>query len=154
MDSLYPSAGECVEWSGDRRAIPSGRGARPRWDRSGPRRLRPSPGSSGRREAPAGGGGCRPRHPFDGTYTESLTLEQARRNDVIVAYEFEGSPLSSEHGGPGSAFYMAPMYGYKSIKWLDTIELTKTVQPGYWEKLGYDVDGWVGRSNGRDDQPT
>ena len=26
--------------------------------------------------------------------------------------------------------------------------------PGYWENNGYDVDGWVGRSNGRDDQPT
>ena len=23
--------------------------------------------------------------------------------------------------------------------------------PGYWEDDGYDVDGWVGRSNGRDD---
>jgi DMSO/TMAO reductase YedYZ molybdopterin-dependent catalytic subunit len=45
------------------------------------------------------------------------------------------------------------MYGYKSIKWLDGIELTKRVQPGYWEELGYDVDGWIGRSNGRDDSP-
>jgi DMSO/TMAO reductase YedYZ molybdopterin-dependent catalytic subunit len=90
---------------------------------------------------------------FDGTYTESLTLDQARRDDVIVAYEFEGAPLSSEHGGP-VRLYVAPMYGYKSIKWLDGIELTRRVEPGYWEKLGYDVDGWVGRSNGRDDEPT
>ena len=90
---------------------------------------------------------------FDGAYTESLTLEQARRADVIVAYEFEGSPLSDEHGGP-VRLYIAPMYGYKSIKWLDTIELTKGVQPGFWEQRGYDVDGWVGRSNGRDDHPT
>jgi len=29
------------------------------------------------------------------------------------------------------------------------------VVPGYWEDTGdYDVDGWVGRSNGRDDEPT
>jgi DMSO/TMAO reductase YedYZ molybdopterin-dependent catalytic subunit len=87
---------------------------------------------------------------FDGEYTESLTLEQARRRDVIVAYELEGSPLSDEHGGP-ARLYVAPMYGYKSLKWLERIELTKGVKEGYWEVRGYDVDGWVGRSNGRDD---
>jgi DMSO/TMAO reductase YedYZ molybdopterin-dependent catalytic subunit len=46
------------------------------------------------------------------------------------------------------------MYGYKSCKWLSGIELTDHVIPGYWEDNGYDVDGWVGRSNGRDDAPT
>jgi DMSO/TMAO reductase YedYZ molybdopterin-dependent catalytic subunit len=90
---------------------------------------------------------------FDGEYTESLTLSQARRPDVVVAYALEGKGLSSEHGGP-VRLYVAPMYGYKSCKWLDTIELTRDVEPGYWEQNGYDVDGWVGRSNGRDDKPT
>jgi DMSO/TMAO reductase YedYZ molybdopterin-dependent catalytic subunit len=90
---------------------------------------------------------------FDGEYTESLTLAQARRADVLVAYEMEGNPLSDEHGGP-ARLYVAPMYGYKSCKWLDGIELTKHVEPGYWEGYNYDVDGWVGRSNGRDDAPT
>ena len=33
-------------------------------------------------------------------------------------------------------------------------ELTARVEPGYWETRGYDVDGWVGHSNGRDDAPT
>ena len=90
---------------------------------------------------------------FDGAYTESLTLDQARRDDVLVAYQLEGSPLSDEHGGP-VRLYVAPMYGYKSLKWLDRIELTKHVEEGYWEVRGYDVDGWVGRSNGRDDDAT
>lgn len=90
---------------------------------------------------------------FDGAYTESLTLEQARRRDVIVAYEMDGSPLSTPHGGP-VRLYVAPMYGYKSIKWLDGIEVTDRVVPGYWENRGYDVDAWVGRSNGRDDEAT
>jgi DMSO/TMAO reductase YedYZ molybdopterin-dependent catalytic subunit len=90
---------------------------------------------------------------FDGAYTESLTLEQARRNDVIIAYELEHKPISSDHGGP-VRLYVAPMYGYKSCKWLDGIEVTDHVIPGYWEDNGYDVDGWVGRSNGRDDEPT
>ena len=92
-------------------------------------------------------------HSFDGAYTESLTLAQARRKDVIVAYELEGSPLSDEHGGP-ARLYVAPMYGYKSCKWLDRIELTAEVEEGYWEVRGYDTDGWVGRSNGRDDDAT
>jgi DMSO/TMAO reductase YedYZ molybdopterin-dependent catalytic subunit len=90
---------------------------------------------------------------FDGAYTESLTMEQARRDDVIVAYEMEGKPVTSDHGGP-VRLYVAPMYGYKSAKWLEGIEVTDEVIPGYWEELGYDVDAWVGRSNGRDDAPT
>jgi DMSO/TMAO reductase YedYZ molybdopterin-dependent catalytic subunit len=90
---------------------------------------------------------------FDGSYRESLTLDQARRDDVLVAYELEGEALSSEHGGP-ARLYVAPMYGYKSCKWLESIEVTRHVVPGYWEHRGYDVDGWVGRSNGRDDQST
>jgi DMSO/TMAO reductase YedYZ molybdopterin-dependent catalytic subunit len=89
---------------------------------------------------------------FDGTYTESLTLDQARRADVIVALQMLGGPISHDHGGP-VRMYIAPMYGYKSTKWLSGIELTARVEPGYWENLGYDVDGWVGRSNGRDDAP-
>jgi DMSO/TMAO reductase YedYZ molybdopterin-dependent catalytic subunit len=91
-------------------------------------------------------------HSFDGAYTESLTLEQARRDDVFIAYELEGEPLSDVHGGP-VRLYVAPMYGYKSCKWLERIELTEAVIPGYWEEYGYDVDAWIGESNGRDDEP-
>jgi DMSO/TMAO reductase YedYZ molybdopterin-dependent catalytic subunit len=88
---------------------------------------------------------------FDGAYSESLTVDQARRRDVIVAYELEGKRISSAHGGP-VRLYVAPMYGYKSLKWLDSIEVTENAaEPGYWEKRGYDVDAWIGRSNGRDD---
>ncbi|MFZ3495130.1 molybdopterin-dependent oxidoreductase [Streptomyces sp. 5.8] len=90
---------------------------------------------------------------FDGTYTESLTLPQARREDVMVALNMQDKPLSHAHGGP-ARLYAAPMYFYKSAKWLSGITLTRDVQPGYWEELGYDVDAWVGKSNGRDDAPT
>jgi DMSO/TMAO reductase YedYZ molybdopterin-dependent catalytic subunit len=90
---------------------------------------------------------------FDGVYTESLTLEQARRDDVLVVHEMEGKPVSRPHGGP-VRLLVAPMYGYKSIKWLDRIEVVDRVVPGYWEVRGYDVDAWVGTSNGRDDAPT
>ncbi|MGW7054840.1 molybdopterin-dependent oxidoreductase [Streptomyces sp. NPDC054887] len=90
---------------------------------------------------------------FDGTYSESLTLRQARRKDVLVALRMKDRPLSHAHGGP-VRLYVAPMYFYKSAKWLSGITVTPEVRPGYWEKRGYDVDAWVGRSNGRDDAPT
>ncbi|GAA3745943.1 hypothetical protein GCM10023082_48120 [Streptomyces tremellae] len=90
---------------------------------------------------------------FDGTYSESLTLSQARRDDVLVALRMQGKPITKDHGGP-VRLYVAPMYFYKSAKWLSGISVTDKVEPGYWEEYGYDVDGWVGRSNGRDDRPT
>ncbi|GAA3773937.1 molybdopterin-dependent oxidoreductase [Streptomyces chiangmaiensis] len=90
---------------------------------------------------------------FDGAYTESLTLDQARRSDVLVALKMQDKPVSHNHGGP-VRLYVAPMYFYKSAKWLSGITVTRGVRPGYWEERGYDVDAWVGRSNGRDDAPT
>jgi len=84
---------------------------------------------------------------FDGVYTESLTLDQAARPDIIVAYSMLGGPVSRDHGGP-VRLYVAPMYGYKSIKWLSRITVVDAVEPGYWEHYGYAVDGWIGRSNG------
>ena len=90
---------------------------------------------------------------FDGAYTESLTIEQARRSDILVALRMQDKPLSHDHGGP-VRLYVAPMYFYKSAKWLSGITVTEHVKPGYWEDRGYDVDAWVGKSNGRDDDPT
>ncbi|MEW2247633.1 molybdopterin-dependent oxidoreductase [Streptomyces sp. NPDC006975] len=90
---------------------------------------------------------------FDGTYSESLTLDQARRPDVLVALRMQNKDLGHAHGGP-VRLYVAPMYFYKSAKWLSGITVTDEVRPGYWEERGYDVDAWVGRSNGRGDEPT
>jgi len=94
---------------------------------------------------------------FDGVYTETLTLDQARRDDVLIAHSMQGGPVTREHGGP-VRLYVAPMYGYKSLKWLERVQVVTALDaptdPGYWERLGYDVDAWVGRSNGLDDAPT
>jgi DMSO/TMAO reductase YedYZ molybdopterin-dependent catalytic subunit len=84
---------------------------------------------------------------FDGAYTESLTLEQARGRGVIIATSMLGKPVTYEHGGP-VRMYVSRMYGYKSTKWLGGIEVVGQAAPGYWEVRGYDVDAWVGRSNG------
>ncbi|NEA44907.1 molybdopterin-dependent oxidoreductase [Streptomyces sp. SID10815] len=90
---------------------------------------------------------------FDGAYSESLTLAQARRPDVLVALRMRDADIGHDHGGP-VRLYVAPMYFYKSAKWLSGITVTDAVRPGYWEERGYDVDAWVGRSNGRGDDPT
>lgn len=89
---------------------------------------------------------------FDGTYTESLTLAQATRPDVLVGLRMYGKPITRSHGGP-VRLYVAPMYGYKSLKWLGGIEVSDKVVPGYWERRGYDIDAWIGRSNSRGDDP-
>jgi DMSO/TMAO reductase YedYZ molybdopterin-dependent catalytic subunit len=90
---------------------------------------------------------------FDRSYTESLTLSQARRPDVLVAYLMQDEPITDAHGGP-VRMYVSPMYGYKSCKWLSRITVVPDVRAGYWEQRGYDIDGWVGKSNGRQDRPT
>ncbi|MEV7687429.1 molybdopterin-dependent oxidoreductase [Streptomyces bungoensis] len=79
---------------------------------------------------------------FDGSYTESLTLGQARRSDVLVALTMQDKPITHEHGGPVRLF-VAPMYFYKSAKWLSGITVTDRVVPGFWEKRGYAIDGWL-----------
>jgi len=84
---------------------------------------------------------------YDGVYTESLTMAEARRADVLVVDTLDGRPIGRDHGGP-VRMLIAPMYGYKSCKWLGGIKVTDRVLPGFWEGYGYDVDAWVGRSNG------
>jgi DMSO/TMAO reductase YedYZ molybdopterin-dependent catalytic subunit len=87
---------------------------------------------------------------YDGVDTESLTLEQARLSDVIVAYRMLGAPVTVEHGGP-VRLYVAPMFGYKSLKWLSAIRVENQVIPGFWEQNGYPVNGWIDGSTGASD---
>ncbi len=61
-------------------------------------------------------------------------------------------PVTADHGGP-VRLYVAPMYGYKSAKWLKSISLVQRAVPGFWEQQGYDIEAWVGDSNGRHDAP-
>jgi DMSO/TMAO reductase YedYZ molybdopterin-dependent catalytic subunit len=81
-------------------------------------------------------------------YEDSLTLAQALAPDALLAFGMDGSPLSRPHGAPARAV-IPQMYGYKGVKWLERIELVDHQPEGYWERLGYDQDAYVGRSNGR-----
>ncbi len=80
-------------------------------------------------------------------YNDSLTLDQALLDDVMLAYEMDGGPLSRPHGAP-LRLVIPEMYGYKNVKWVTQIELLPHPEAGFWEHHGYDADAWVGRSNG------
>lgn len=80
-------------------------------------------------------------------YEDTLTLEQATRPDAMLALSMDGRPLSRPHGAPARVVLPA-MYGYKNVKWVERIELVSRPSDGFWEKLGYDRNAWVGHSNG------
>lgn len=78
----------------------------------------------------------------DGVYTDTLTIEQARLEDVLVAVMLDGKPIPQDLGGP-VRLIVPQMYAYKSVKWLQSIELIDEEHIGYWEQRGYPVDAWV-----------
>lgn len=79
--------------------------------------------------------------------SESLTIDQAHLPDVIVAYQMLGADVTTQHGGP-VRLYVAPMFGYKSLKWLSAIRVVHVEQPGFWENNGYPVNGWLDGTTG------
>lgn len=78
----------------------------------------------------------------DGEYTDSLTMEQARMDDIMIAVMLDGKPIPSDLGGP-VRLIVPQMYTYKSVKWLNRIELIAEDHVGYWEARGYDKDAWL-----------
>jgi DMSO/TMAO reductase YedYZ molybdopterin-dependent catalytic subunit len=75
-------------------------------------------------------------------YVDSLTLEQAMEPDAMLAYAMDGRPLKRPHGAPARVV-MPKMYGYKNVKWVERIVVTRTPLEGYWEERGYDRDAWI-----------
>jgi DMSO/TMAO reductase YedYZ molybdopterin-dependent catalytic subunit len=80
-------------------------------------------------------------------YDDYLDLRQLGLGDVMLAYELDGKPLPREHGAP-ARLVIPEMYGYKNVKWVERISLVAHAGAGFWEQRGYDVNAWVGRSNG------
>jgi DMSO/TMAO reductase YedYZ molybdopterin-dependent catalytic subunit len=71
-----------------------------------------------------------------GGWTTNLPLEELLQEDVLAAYEYEGGPISAEHGGP-VRLLVPRLYFWKSAKWVTGIEFTQDERLGYWEKAGY-----------------
>lgn len=78
----------------------------------------------------------------DGVYTDSLTLKQAMDEDVMVAMLIDGELIPNRNGGP-VRLIVPKMYAYKSVKWLNRIELIDEEHTGYWEQRGYSTNAWV-----------
>lgn len=79
----------------------------------------------------------------DGEYTESLTWDQARQDDVVLADRMDGRALPRFQGGP-VRLVVPQMYGYKSAKWVEAIDRSDDLTyQGYWEELGYPTDAYL-----------
>ena len=70
------------------------------------------------------------------TYQRSLTLDQVRNENILLAYEMNGYPLTRDHGFP--LRLMVPRwYGMASVKWLVSIEATEHSFNGFFQKNRY-----------------
>ena len=76
---------------------------------------------------------------YDG-YTTNLPLDHALDDDVLIATEFKGQPLSAEHGGP-ARMIVPKLYAWKGAKFLRSIEFGANDKRGFWEKRGYSEVG-------------
>lgn len=79
------------------------------------------------------------------SFNRSLTIEEARARDVLVAYAINGQPLPAAHGAP-VRLIVPGCYGMASVKWLASIEAIKGDAGSYWETTDY---AYWDRSSGR-----
>lgn len=63
-------------------------------------------------------------------YQRSLTIEDATRDEVLLAYAMNGEPLQPQHGYP-LRLIVPGWYGMTSVKWLDNIQVIEEPFQGY-----------------------
>lgn len=63
-------------------------------------------------------------------YQRSLTVAEATRDEVLLAYEMNGEPLPPQHGYP-LRLLKPGWYGMASVKWLEQIEAVAQPFTGY-----------------------
>ncbi len=78
-------------------------------------------------------------HAYGGVYSSSLPLDLMRDPQTLLVDQLGGRPLPPEHGGP-LRLVVPKQLGYKSVKWVQRVELTAESKPGYWESNGYPDD--------------
>jgi len=76
---------------------------------------------------------------YDG-YTTNLLLTDFASPDAIIVTEWEGRPLTKEHGGP-VRLVVPHLYFWKSAKWLRRIDFIGINNAGFWEMNGYHMRG-------------
>lgn len=77
-------------------------------------------------------------HCYEG-YSANVPMDYINEH-CMLAYNFNGKPLEPIHGGPMRA-RVPTLYGWKSAKWVNEIEVMKEDRPGFWEKRGYNMRG-------------
>jgi DMSO/TMAO reductase YedYZ molybdopterin-dependent catalytic subunit len=77
-------------------------------------------------------------------YTTNVRMEDVMDDDVLIASKYDGQPLSREHGGP-VRIVIPKLYGWKSAKFVRSIEFSAEDKPGFWEVRGYSntADPWT-----------
>ena len=74
-------------------------------------------------------------HSID-SFSTSLSLKEALRDNVMLSYKLNGEALPREHGYP-LRLVVEGKYGYKWIKWVTLIRIIRGRYRGYWERQGY-----------------
>jgi DMSO/TMAO reductase YedYZ molybdopterin-dependent catalytic subunit len=74
-------------------------------------------------------------HSYGG-YTTNMPLEDLLDGQAWVAYEYDGAPVTPEHGGP-ARLLVPHLYLWKSAKWVRELQLLPADEPGFWETAGY-----------------
>jgi DMSO/TMAO reductase YedYZ molybdopterin-dependent catalytic subunit len=69
-------------------------------------------------------------------FERSLPISEAIRDDVLVAYEMNGEPLSAAHGFP-ARLVVPGYYGVAWVKWLTEIRVVKTKFDGHFQVERY-----------------
>jgi DMSO/TMAO reductase YedYZ molybdopterin-dependent catalytic subunit len=69
-------------------------------------------------------------------YERSLTIEDARGDDVLLVYAMNGAPLPPQHGFP-LRLLVPGWYGMTSVKWLTTITTLSEPFDGYQQTTAY-----------------
>jgi DMSO/TMAO reductase YedYZ molybdopterin-dependent catalytic subunit len=78
-------------------------------------------------------------HAYGGTYLSSVPLELVTAPKTVLADKLNSEPLPAKHGGP-VRLVVPDQLGYKSVKWVERIEITEAARAGYWEERGYPED--------------
>lgn len=73
-------------------------------------------------------------------YTTNIPLPDLINGQAFVAYQYDGKPLTPEHGGP-ARLVVPHLYFWKSAKWVRGLRLMANDKPGFWESLGYNNRG-------------
>jgi DMSO/TMAO reductase YedYZ molybdopterin-dependent catalytic subunit len=69
-------------------------------------------------------------------YQRGLSIAEARREEVLLAYAMNGEPLQPQHGSP-VRLLVPGWYGMASVKWLRRIEAIDRPFEGYQQGTAY-----------------